>query len=186
MTYPPAGHNTEADDWLARAKTLCEESGLACPVITSGGTPDMWRAENLSSVTEYRVGTYVYNDRSLIAKGVCTAAECALSVLATVVSRPTADHAVLDAGSKTLTSDLLGLEGFGLIPALPDATISALNEEHGYLDLSRSVAKPEVGDKVRIIPNHACVISNLFDRVHAVRGTEVLGTMDVSARGCSQ
>ena len=186
MTYPSAGRNVEADEWLAKAKSLCEESGLVCPVISSGGTPDMWRAENLSNVTEYRVGTYVYNDRSLVSNGVCTMAQCALSVLSTVVSRPTEDRAILDAGSKSLTSDLLGLEGFGFIPTLPDATISALNEEHGYLDLGRSATKPEVGDKVRIIPNHACVVSNLFDRVYAVRGTEVLGTMEISARGCSQ
>jgi D-serine deaminase-like pyridoxal phosphate-dependent protein len=186
MTYPPAGRNVEADDWLAKAKILCEKSDRACSVISSGGTPDMWLAENLSNVTEYRAGTYIYNDRSLIARGVCTAADCALSVLATLVSSPTADRAVLDAGSKSLTSDLLGLEGFGFIPAVLDATINALNEEHGYLDLSRAAIRPGVGDKIRIIPNHACVVSNLFDRVYAVRGTEVLGTMDVSARGCSQ
>ncbi|MBL6945797.1 MAG: alanine racemase, partial [Rhodospirillales bacterium] len=103
MTYPSAGSNIEADDWLAKAKTLCEDSGLPCTVVSSGGTPDMWRAGELSNVTEYRVGTYVYNDRSLVSRGVCTFAQCALTVLSTVVSRPTADRAVLDAGSKSLT-----------------------------------------------------------------------------------
>ncbi len=185
MTYPPAGGNTEADAWLARAKGLCEEAGLPCPVVSSGGTPDMWSAEQLKTATEYRVGTYIYNDRSLVARGVCRLDDCALTVLATVVSRPTAERAILDTGSKSLTSDLLGLEGFGVIPDLPEAVIYGLNEEHGFLDLSASRERPGVGDKVRIVPNHACVISNLVDRVYAVRGEKVSGTLAVGARGCS-
>lgn len=186
MTYPSAGRNTDADDWLARAKVLCEEAGLPCPVVSSGGTPDMWSVENLGTATEYRVGTYIYNDRSLVARGVCTADDCALRVLATIVSRPTDDRAILDAGSKSLTSDLLGLEGFGLVPALPGASIYALNEEHGFMDLSSTTQKPGIGDKIRIIPNHACIVSNLVDKVYAVRGPNVIGTLAVSARGCSQ
>ncbi len=185
MTYPPAGRNTEADDWLARAKGHCEESGLPCPIVSSGGTPDMWSAEHLKTATEYRVGTYIYNDRSLVDRGVCTLGDCALTILATVVSRPTADRAILDTGSKSLTSDLLGLDGFGTIPDLPEAVIYGLNEEHGFLDLSAIRSKPGIGDKVRIIPNHACVVSNLVDHVYAVRGAKVMGTLAVGARGCS-
>ena len=121
----------------------------------------------------------------MVARGVCTADDCALNVLATIVSRPTADRAILDAGSKSLTSDLIGLEGYGLVPGFPGASLYALNEEHGHMGLSPTGQKPEVGDKVRIIPNHACVVSNLVDRVYTVRGKMVIGTLAVAARGCS-
>lgn len=186
MTYPKAGAGRAAADWLARAKGLCEDDGLACPVVSSGGTPDMWKAGDLGTVTEYRVGTYIYNDRSLIARTVCTAADCALTVLATVVSRPTAERAIIDAGSKALTSDLLGLDGYGFIPAFPEASIYALSEEHGFVDLKTCFERPRVGDKIRIIPNHACVVSNLVDVVQTVRGATITGTLPVRARGCSR
>lgn len=186
MTYPKAGASREADDWLARAKGLCEGAGLPCPVLSSGGTPDMWRAGDLKAVTEYRVGTYIYNDRSLVAHNVCRVEDCALTVLATVVSRPTETRAIVDTGSKALTSDLLGLDGHGLIPALPAASIYALSEEHGFVDLGKGVERPQVGDKVHIIPNHACVVSNLVNRVYAVRQGSIVDVLAVQARGCSQ
>ncbi len=186
MTYPKAGAARQAADWLAKAKALCEEDGLPCPVVSSGGTPDMWGAGDLGTVTEYRVGTYIYNDRSLIARKVCAVADCALTVLATVVSRPTAGRAIIDAGSKGLTSDLLGLDGYGFIPEFPEASIYALSEEHGFVDLRNDTARPAVGDKIRIIPNHACVVSNLVERVYAIRDGKVVDILRVQARGRSQ
>ena len=90
----------------------------------------MWNADEISVATEYRVGTYIYNDRSLIDKGTCDLQDCALTVLATVVSTPTSDRAVVDAGSKVLTSDLSGLVGYGLVVNYPHLTISNLSEEH--------------------------------------------------------
>ncbi len=186
MTYPKAGAARQAAEWLAKAKALCEEGGLPCPVVSSGGTPDMWSAGEFGTVTEYRVGTYIYNDRSLLARKVCAVENCALHVLATVVSRPTAGRAIIDSGSKALTSDLLGLDGHGFIPAFPEASIYALSEEHGFVDLKNGANQPRVGDKVRIIPNHACVVSNLVDRVYAIRDGKVAGILRVQARGCSQ
>jgi D-serine deaminase-like pyridoxal phosphate-dependent protein len=109
--------------------------------------------------------------------------DCALTVLATVVSRPTANRAVLDAGSKTLSSDTLGMEGFGLIVEYPDAIIRSLSEEHGVVDLSNCRTTPEIGERVRIVPNHACVVTNLFDRVTLVFGDRALDTIPVDARG---
>ena len=186
MTYPAAGHGKAADDWLARARDRCGIDGLACDVISTGGTPDMWKVGELKTATEYRAGTYVYNDRSLVARGVCGYAECALTVLATVVSRPTSDRAIVDAGSKALTSDLLGLEGFGHVLEYPDAKLYALNEEHGMLDVGACDQRPSVGDLVHIVPNHACVVSNLFDAVHVVRDGRLEGERIVAARGRSQ
>ena len=185
MTYPAAGQNLVADAWLGRAKALCEAAGLPCPTVTSGGSPDMWAAGELRNITEYRAGTYVYNDRSLVARGTCTLGDCALSVLATVVSRPTETRAIVDSGSKSLTTDLLGQKGFGTIRELPGAAIHGLNEEHGLIDLSEAQGRPAIGDKLRIVPNHVCVVSNLVEQVYVVSGTSVVGTLAVAARGCS-
>lgn len=92
-------------------------------------------------------------------------------------------RAIIDAGSKALTSDTLGMVGFGLIEAYPDAVITGLSEEHGTVDLTNCATKPQIGDKLRIIPNHACVVSNLFDTVTLISGDQVVETVDVAARG---
>ncbi|MEP3277494.1 MAG: D-TA family PLP-dependent enzyme [Stappiaceae bacterium] len=182
MTYPPMGHPIEVAAWLSEAKQLIEESGLAVPVISSGGSPQMWQAHEMPLATEYRIGTYVYNDRSLIERGVCTQSDCALTVLATVVSTPTKHRAVIDAGSKVLTSDLLGLEGYGSVPGRRDIVIDQLSEEHGRL-VSQQPIELEVGQKIRIIPNHVCVVSNMVDSVVLIRKDDVIGTEVVAARG---
>jgi D-serine deaminase-like pyridoxal phosphate-dependent protein len=163
----------------------CRGAEIAVPVISSGGTPDMWSDEGLGPVTEYRAGTYIYNDRSLVGRGAASLDRCALTVMATVVSRPTDTRAILDAGSKALTSDLLGMEGYGMVLEYPEAALYQLNEEHGLTDVSGCRRAPAVGERVRVLPNHACVVSNLFDRVHLVSGNQLLGALPVEARGRS-
>jgi D-serine deaminase-like pyridoxal phosphate-dependent protein len=183
MTYPAPGQRLKAAEFLSEARRLCEASGLAVGIVSSGGTPDMWKDDGLSVLTEYRAGTYAYFDRSLVAAGACSFADCAVSLLATVVSRPTPQRAILDAGTKALTSDLLGLQGYGVVHGIGDAPIYAASEEHGFLDISGISDKPAVGDTVRITPNHVCPVTNLFDEVVFVRGSEVLGAVRVDARG---
>lgn len=183
MTYPAAGQVEANAAWLAAARLLLDGAGLSPSVVSNGGTPDIWRAHEVTAATEHRPGTYIYMDRFQVAKGVGTFDDCALTVLATVVSRPTEDRAIIDAGSKALTSDLLGLSGHGLIEAYPEAVITGLSEEHGTIDLSACTSKPRIGEKLRIIPNHACVVSNLFDRVTLISGDSVVETVPVDARG---
>jgi D-serine deaminase-like pyridoxal phosphate-dependent protein len=183
MTYPGAGTFEKSAQWLDEAVRKLSEAGLKPEIVSTGGTPDMWKAGEISAATEYRPGTYIYLDRYQVAKGAGTLDDCALTVLATVVSRPTANRAVLDAGSKTLSSDTLGMEGFGLILEYPDAIIRSLSEEHGVVDLSNCRKTPEIGERVRIVPNHACVVTNLFDNVTLVFGDRALETIPVDARG---
>ncbi len=183
MTYPPHGRVGEIEAWLAEAVGLLKNSGLPVETVSNGGTPDLYRAHEVRSATEHRPGTYIYLDRYQVAKGVGSFDDCALTVLATVVSRPTADRAILDAGSKVLTSDTLGLSGFDLIREYPEAVIAGLSEEHGTVDLTASAARPKIGERVRIIPNHACVVSNLVDTVHLVSGDRVVDAVPVAARG---
>ena len=182
MTYPAAGKVAENEEFLEKAKAALEAQGLAPDVISNGGTPDLWHAHDVGAASEHRPGTYIYLDRFQVAKGVGTLDDCALTVLATVVSRPTENRAIIDAGSKALTSDTLGMDGFGYIVGYPDARIVGLSEEHGTIDLSGS-KKPAIGERLRIIPNHACVVSNLFDNVTLISGDEVVETVPVAARG---
>ncbi len=182
MTYPAAGRAEEAEAWLANAKQALAASGLACERISSGGTPDMWRSSDTSVVTEYRPGTYIYLDRFQVTKGVGTIDDCALTVLSTVVSHPTPARAILDAGSKALSSDTLGLKDFGELLGTPGARVTGLSEEHGTVTLSGD-AKLRIGDRVRVVPDHCCVVTNLFNEVNLIDGDRVLETLTVEARG---
>lgn len=180
MTYPSG---PGVGDWMLEAKRACEAHGLQVEVMSGGGTPGVWDVDNLRGFTEYRAGVYVYNDRSIVAKGAASWEDCALTVLTTVVSRPTDQRAVLDAGSKALTSDTLGLDGHGRIREYPEAAIVGLSEEHGVAEFATPSQTPLVGAKVRVIPNHACVVSNLFDEVYGVRAGRVEAVLPISARG---
>lgn len=182
MTYPARHRVEETDQWLAEARGLIESAGIAVPRVTSGNSPDIWHTGD-QTITERRPGTYIYNDRSLVDLGVASLGDCALTVLATVVSRPTATRAVIDAGSKALTSDTLGLTGFGVIAGHEEIMVSALSEEHGVIELPAPSDWPRIGDQVQIIPNHACVVSNLYDNVHLLGADGAIETVPVAARG---
>jgi D-serine deaminase-like pyridoxal phosphate-dependent protein len=168
------------DDAAAGVRSL----GLTPRIVSTGGTPNLKNLGGLRGATEHRPGTYIYNDRMQVAAGVATWDDCALNVYATVVSRAAPDRGILDAGSKVLTADQGGgLDGHGLILDHPGARIARLAEEHGFLDLSGCTERPAVGDVVRIVPNHVCVVVNMVDEVLMVRGDEIVGTLPVAARG---
>src|SRR6201994_1637505 len=157
--------------------------GLDARIVSTGGTPNLVNIGKLKGGTEHRFGTYIYNDRMQVAAGSATWDDCALHIYSTVVSRAAPERGILDAGSKTLTTDTGGLEGHGLILEHPEAKIAKFAEEHGFLDLTRSNTRPKVGDVVRIVPNHVCVVVNMMDEVVMVRGEEILGNLPVAARG---
>ncbi len=183
MTYPSSAATAT---FAGAAKAAFAEVGIPIPTVSGGGTPRGWRAHEIEGVTEVRVGTYIYQDRATVGAGAAALEDCALEVLATVVSRPTQDRAIIDAGSKSLSSDLVAAEfgaGYGLLLDYPDAVIERLSEEHGMVDLSACRGKPALGERVRILPNHVCAVSNLHDRVVASRGGEVADIWPVAARG---
>ena len=182
MTYPPRGRMKDADAWLGKARDMIRAAGLEVAVVTSGNSPDMWHTGDIV-VTERRPGTYIYFDRSQVAFGAATFTDCALTVLATVVSRPTATRVVIDAGSKSLSSDLLGLADHGAVQGHEHITVKSLSEEHGVIELPAASDWPRIGDRLRIIPNHACVVSNLFDTVHLIGADGSIETVPVAARG---
>jgi len=183
MMYPTETGWPDAQRFYDDALRGLRQSGLDPLIVSTGGSPNLKNVGQLKGATEHRPGTYIYNDRMQVAAGVATWDDCALNVYATVVSRAAPDRGILDAGSKTLTADTGGLDGYGLILEHPEAKIARFAEEHGFLDLSRSNTRPNVGDIVRIVPNHVCVVVNMFDEVVMVRGDEIIGTLPITARG---
>ena len=183
MTYPSTAATVE---FVAEARERFSKAGIPIGVVSGGGTPNAWQAHEIEGLTEVRVGTYIYHDRATVAAGAASFDECALHLHATVISRPTADRAVIDAGSKSLSSDRVDPAagtGYGLVKGYEDAVIERLNEEHGVIDLSRCSRKPQVGERLRILPNHVCVVSNLHDEIAVSRGGMLIDTRRVEARG---
>ncbi len=183
MLYPTETGWGDAQKFFDEALAGVRAHGLDAEIVSTGGTPNLVNIGKLRGGTEHRFGTYIYNDRMQVAAGVATWDDCALNIYSTVVSRAAPERGILDAGSKTLTSDTGGLDGHGLILEHPEAKIARFAEEHGFLDLSRSNTRPNVGDVVRIVPNHVCVVVNMMDEVVMVRGDEIVGVLPVAARG---
>lgn len=154
-------------------------TGIPVPEVSVGSTPGMARVRRLDGVTEARPGNYAFYDYTQVLLGSCQVDDCALTVLATVISsRPGADRCVVDAGALALSKDT-GPEwappGYGRIladgprPALREhVRVASVSQEHGILD-----ARLPLGERVRILPNHACLTAACFDAYHAVRGDEI-------------
>lgn len=160
-------------------------AGLPPRIISGGSTPAAWRMHEVLGVNEVRPGTYVYNDRTTAMIGACDWDDCALTVLATVVSIAVKGQAVVDAGTKALGREPLRAEGdgYGALLDHPDVVVSRMSEEHGILDLSKTSWCPRLGDQVRIVPNHVCIVVHLFDEIIGVRGHTVETRWPVEARG---
>jgi D-serine deaminase-like pyridoxal phosphate-dependent protein len=183
LLYPPTGAPETTQRFLDETLDGLKSHGLEAPIVSSGGTPGLAELGAIRCVTEHRAGTCVFNDRMMMAAGFASLEDCALRVLATVVSRAAPERGILDAGSKTLTSDVGGLDGHGLLVDYPQARIAGFAEEHGFLDLSASTARPAVGETVEVVPNHVCVVVNMVDALVTVRGGEIAGLLPVAARG---
>ena len=181
MTYPTS--IPQGTDFMSEAVRLIQQAGLPVPVVSGGGTPQMWEAHKAKIFNEHRAGTYVYNDRHTVETKAARPDDCALRVLATVASRPTPHRAILDAGSKALSSDLFGLSGYGMVLGYPQVNIVRLSEEHGVAESADGPLNWEIGQRVEIIPNHVCPVSNLFDQVHVIRQDRVETIWNVAARG---
>lgn len=183
MFYPPLDGWPATQAFLDTARDGLASLNLVPDIISTGGTPNLKNLGHLDGATEHRSGTSIFNDRMMVAAGVAQIENCALKIFTSVVSRAGDRRGILDAGSKTFTSDQGGLEGFGLILEHPGAQIHKMAEEHGFLDLAECERRPEIGDILRVVPNHVCVVVNMFDRLVAVRQDSVVDVLPVAARG---
>ncbi|MEY4093713.1 MAG: D-threo-3-hydroxyaspartate dehydratase, partial [Acidobacteriota bacterium] len=163
----------------------CKKAGLPVDEVSAGATPPARFSIAHKEFTEYRPGNYVYFDRTQVALGAATIDDCALTVMATVVSKPAKDRIILDSGSKTLTNDgargFTPAPGFGHVVGHDNLTIERLSEEHATVKVTGTTPL-EPGDRVRIIPNHSCVVSNLVDQAWLVDGDTVEPLL-IAARG---
>jgi D-serine deaminase-like pyridoxal phosphate-dependent protein len=178
-------------DTLVSIRDRAAEAGLPLEELSVGATPTLRYSATERRLTELRPGNYVYFDRTQLALGAATLGDCALTVLATVVSKHPG-RIILDSGSKTLTNDqargITKAPGYGAVlnrdgSAFDETlTIERLSEEHATVRVDGDTAL-EPGDRVRIVPNHSCVVSNLVDGVQLVDGDRVIETIPVAARG---
>jgi D-serine deaminase-like pyridoxal phosphate-dependent protein len=173
------------DAALSRALERFHDAGLSPRVVSGGSTPTLWRTHEVPGVTEIRPGTYVFNDRQTVATGACSWDDCAMTVLATVVSTAIPGQAVIDAGSKALGREPMSdaREGFGQLLERPEVVVARLSEEHGVLDLGDSDWRPAVGDVVRVVPNHVCITVHLQDEMYGLRGGRLERSWPIAARG---
>jgi D-serine deaminase-like pyridoxal phosphate-dependent protein len=164
----------------------CRREGIQIDEVSAGATPPARFSLQQDGLTEFRPGNYVYFDRTQVALGAATFDDCALTVLATVVSKPAADRIILDSGSKTLTNDgargFTPAPGFGVVVDHPDLLIERLSEEHATVKVMNGSTALDPGDRVRIVPNHSCVVSNLVDQAWLVDG-DAAAPLPIAARG---
>lgn len=181
---------------LSTLAARVRDRGVEVGEISVGATPTARFSLLLDGLTEVRPGNYIYYDRTQVALGAASWDACALTVLARVVTRPSADRIILDSGSKTLTNDLArgitSMPGHGSIltsiegPQVPDEdlVVERLSEEHATVRVRSGEHALRPGDLVRVVPNHACTVSNLVESAWLVDGSDVVGPLQISARGC--
>jgi D-serine deaminase-like pyridoxal phosphate-dependent protein len=172
-----------ADALMREARDAFTGAGIPSDLISGGSTPTRYLTHE-TSTNELRAGTSALLDRvagpSEPGSGLDA---CALWVEVTVVSDAVPGQIVIDAGSKTLTSDSHPDDGHGVIVGWPDAHLDTINEEHGYVNVADLQERPAVGDHLRVIPNHACGCVNLHDGLLGARNGVVERVIRVSARG---
>lgn len=160
---------------IADVATELRSAGHACPIVSVGSTPGATSTPFAPGVTEARPGTYVYYDAGQVALGSATFEQCAQTVLARVVSAQRAGTVIIDAGSKAMSSDRpKSVPGLGTVcdaagTPIDRVAFTAANEEHGYLTGPGTDAL-EVGDLVRIVPNHACATTNMWSGLYLIDG----------------
>lgn len=167
---------------------LAKELGMACETVSYGSTPTLMNeVEILEGITEIRPGTYVLMDASQ-GNAIGTLERCAATVLATVISRPTATRVILDVGAKGLTMQertrgICATPGKGTILEYPGTHIHEMFDEHAIVYDRAFRDAVQIGDKVRVIPVHICPVCNLYDSAYLVSGGRVVGEIPVLCRG---
>ena len=174
-------------DALRQTLDLWNRHGLRAPIVSGGSTPTALQSHQVPALTEIRPGTYIYNDRNSLSLGCCRPEDCAATMFCTVVSNAVAGMAVIDAGSKSLSSDRLAggddRSGFGLVVGYPQARIVRLTEEHGEVDVSQCDPPPALGQRLGVIPNHICPCVNLQNTAWLLSPDGAVEPMPVDARG---
>jgi len=179
LVYPS---NVTMRPAIQEALEALNQAGIGVDAVSGGGSGAAFQAHEVPELTELRVGTYVFNDMNCVTRGWATLDDCAMRIMTTVVSRPTPDRTILDAGGKTLAADRVN-DGHGYIVEYPESHIYQVSEEHGHVDMSACADRPVIGERLQVIPVHTCVVTNLHNQIYGVRGEEVEVVWPVAARG---
>ena len=167
---------------MRQTASALKDQGTPCEVVSVGSTPGAALLAPEPDLTELRPGVYVFNDCTQVRRG-APADHCALTVLATVISVRSDGRVVIDAGTKALASDNPFAEKtFGEILGHPELTFAGISEEHGHLTADGAVSL-HVGDKIRVVPNHACTCVNMHNSLTTFRGETVEETLYIAGRG---
>ncbi len=178
---------------MANVKSKLLSNGIAIEEVCVGATPTLWVQKNFDGITEIKPGNYVFNDLTQKNIGVVGWDQLAVSVVTTVVS-VNDTYLIVDAGSKSLTSDAgahgsQGIQGYGLAFNFGDTPddqsgqlVEKMSEEHGWIKHNGN--KISVGSKLQVYPNHSCPVINLFDNVQVFKGSQFFESWPVDARGC--
>ncbi len=178
MVYPSSRQSMQlVTDTLA---ALMEEN-LPIATVSGGGSPTAYQSHEFPGLTEIRIGTYLFNDASYVRAGVCQLEQCALQVLVTVISTPAPNRVIIDGGTKTFSSDM----GYpmGYILEYPEAQIYQMSEEHGFVDVSNCTRRPKIGERLTVIPNHACGTLNMHNQLIGFRNEYIETQWEIAARG---
>jgi D-serine deaminase-like pyridoxal phosphate-dependent protein len=184
MPTPP-----EARTRICETLDLFDREGLPHPIVSGGCTANALQAHEIPELTEYRAGEYCVGGAAHLLRGTHTVEQCALRVLTTVVSRPTPERAILDAGSKGLSASTMQVEGkssMGYIVEYPEAHFGGASEEHGHIDVSACTPRPQIGERVQVLPVHPCPCVNEYDEIAVVQEGRVEAMWPVHARGKSR
>lgn len=169
---------------MVETAAAIRDQGIDLETVSVGSTPAAIYTPTVPGITEMRPGTYVFNDNSAFRFGRLGVGDCAARFAATVVSRTSANHCIVDTGSKSLAMDPSKAHaGFGYIVGHPDATIVKLSEEHGEVQIPDGEEGLAIGDRLEIIPNHICPTVNLMNELFLVRDGHIVDTWTIAARG---
>ncbi len=171
---------------LQSAVDAFDRAGLNRGIVSGGNSPASRNAHLIPQYTEVRPGTYIYQDWNQAYARFCPQDDCAARFTCTVVTDAVPGKVVIDAGSKTFSSDLLRRDlanGYGHVVEYPQAKIVRLSEEHGEVDISSCDKRPRIGERVHVIPNHVCVAVNLQNEVWLRDARGDLERTPVEARG---
>lgn len=175
----------EAETAASLARSL-QSQGVPANTVSVSGTPGAPFAIEVEGVTEVRPGTYVFGDMNYVRLGVLQIENCALKIRSTIISKPSKNRVVIDAGTKVLSSDrpsVIDGPSYGYLPQHPRSNISKAWEEHSVVDLHASDSSLNVGDVLEVIPNHVCVVTNLANYWHYVQNGTIQGLNTIPARG---
>lgn len=180
----------ESQKRTLRAGNMIKELGIDIDTISTGATPAMMHAGIIEGITEIRPGTYIFMD---VGQGsaISDFSKCAATILVTVISKPTEERIVLDAGAKSLTSQnraegICSTNGYGLVKNSDNIRLSGVFDEHGLIYNKNFRDYINVGDKIEIIPNHICPTCNLYEKAHLVSKGVFIREVPILCQGKSQ